>query len=160
MLFALPMQTSSSVHLYMLYYITKNAPLGLVTDGSSERDSSKSHSKWYNYLLHPVLELAICNTRISVAPAAVKSSITVAIVRFSTIELTATQSGSSSAVTVGALMPGVIPSAVFKRVRWTLYWHKMYFCAARLSQCHDSVEGGRIRILTDNTFNSRCNKIY
>lgn len=79
---------------------------------------------------HPVLELAICNTRISVAPTAVSSSITVAIIRFSTIELTATQSASSSAVIVGALMPGVIRVAASKTVRWTLYWHRTYFCAA------------------------------
>lgn len=54
------------------------------------------------------LVFAISRTKISVAPTAVKSSITVAIFFFSTMELTATQPSSSNALIVGARFPGVI----------------------------------------------------
>lgn len=81
---------------------------------------------------HPVLELAMLSTSISVAPQAVNSSITDAMFPFSTIELTATQSGSSNAVMVGALFPGVIFVAVSRPLRAMLYWQRMNFWAARL----------------------------
>lgn len=79
---------------------------------------------------HPVLEFAILSTRISVAPQAVSSSITFAIFSFNTIELTAAHVESSSAVIVGARMPGVIFVAVSRRLRSTLYWQRTYFWAA------------------------------
>ena len=82
---------------------------------------------------HPVLELAISSTNISVAPQAVSSSMTVAMSSFSTIELTATHAGSSRAVMVGARLPGVIFAAVSRPFRATLYWQRMNFCAARYS---------------------------
>lgn len=66
----------------------------------------------------------------SIAPTAVRSSITVAIRFFSTIELTATQASSSSAVMVGALFPGVILVASSSDLRLTLYWQRTNFCAA------------------------------
>lgn len=69
-------------------------------------------------------------TRISVAPTLVRSSMTVAIFFFSTIELTATQPSSSRAVTVGARLPGVILEAVANSPRGMLYWHRTYFWAA------------------------------
>ena len=80
---------------------------------------------------HPVLELAMLSTNISVAPQAVNSSMTVAMFSFSTIELTATHAGSSRAVMVGARLPGVIFAAVSRPFRATLYWQRMNFCAAR-----------------------------
>jgi hypothetical protein len=52
---------------------------------------------------------------------------TVAMFFFSTMELTATQLGSSRAVTVGARLPGVIVDAVASFSRGMLYWHRMYF---------------------------------
>ena len=70
---------------------------------------------------HPVLEFAISSTRISVAPAAVNSSMTVAICFFSTIALTAAQSGVSNAVTVGARLPGVIRVPIWRSARGMLY---------------------------------------
>lgn len=69
-------------------------------------------------------------TKISVAPTLVNSSITVAICFFSTIELTATQPSSSSAVTVGARLPGVILLAVERLSRGMLYWQRTNFLAA------------------------------
>lgn len=69
-------------------------------------------------------------TRISVAPTSVNSSITTAILFFSTIELTATQPSSSKALMVGALFPGVITVAFASLVRSTLYWQSTNFCAA------------------------------
>ena len=72
-------------------------------------------------LNYPALELAILSTSISVAPQAVKSSITLAIRSFNTIELTAAHAGSSSAVIVGARFPGVILVAISKTVRSMLY---------------------------------------
>ncbi len=66
----------------------------------------------------------------SVAPHAVSSSMTVAMFSFSTIELMATQSGSSRAVMVGARFPGVILVAVSRPVRAMLYWQRMNFWAA------------------------------
>ena len=79
---------------------------------------------------HPALEFAILSTRISVAPQAVSSSITLAIFSFNTIELIAAHLGSSSAVIVGARLPGVIFVAVSRRLRSTLYWQRTYFWAA------------------------------
>ena len=76
---------------------------------------------------HFVLEFAIFSTKISVA--LVSWSITMAIVFFSTIELMATQSASSSAVIVGARLPGVIVAALVRRERGILYWQRTYFCA-------------------------------
>jgi len=76
---------------------------------------------------HPALVFAILSTRISVAPTAVSSSITVAIFFFSTIELTATQPSSSSALMVGARLPGVILVAFVSVSRLTLYWQRTYF---------------------------------
>ena len=55
---------------------------------------------------------------------------TVAILSFNTIELTATHSGSSKAVMVGARLPGVIFAAVSRAFRAMLYWQRMNFCAA------------------------------
>src|ERR1700757_4277976 len=78
---------------------------------------------------HPVLVLAISSTKISVAPTPVRSSITVSMIFFSTIELTATQSDSSKAVIVGARFPGVILVACFSTDLGTLYWQRMYFWA-------------------------------
>ena len=79
---------------------------------------------------HPVLELAILSTNTSVAPQAVSSSIALAILSFSTIELTAAHSGSSSAWIVGARFPGVIFVAFSRRRRGMLYMQRTYFCAA------------------------------
>ena len=79
---------------------------------------------------HPVLELAILSTNTSVAPQAVSSSIALAILSFSTIELTAAHSGSSSAWIVGARFPGVILEAFSRRRRGMLYMQRTYFCAA------------------------------
>ena len=73
-------------------------------------------------------------TRISVAPTASKSSMTVAMLFFSTIALTATHPGSSRAVTVGARFPGVILQAVPSVSRGMLYWQRTYFFAAAQSQ--------------------------
>lgn len=69
-------------------------------------------------------------TRMSEAPTAVSWSMTVAMAFFSTIELTATQPSSSSAVTVGARLPGVIFVAAGSFSRWMLYWQRTYFWAA------------------------------
>lgn len=66
----------------------------------------------------------------SVAPTSVNSSITLAIRSFSTIELTATHAGSSSAVMVGARLPGVIFVAASRIERSMLYWQRTYLCAA------------------------------
>ena len=77
-----------------------------------------------------VLEFSIPNTKISVAPTAVNSSMTVAINFFSTIELTATHPLSSSGVTVGARLPGVILHAACRIERGTLYSQSTYFFAA------------------------------
>ena len=66
------------------------------------------------------LELAMFPTKISSAPQLARSSITVAIFTFSTMTFTATQSGSSSAVTVGARLPGVILVAVGRSFRGML----------------------------------------
>jgi hypothetical protein len=77
------------------------------------------------------LVFEISSTKISCAPASVNSSITVAILFFSTIELTATQDPSpSNALTVGALFPGVIFVAAVSFVRSMLYWQRTCFCAA------------------------------
>lgn len=70
------------------------------------------------------------NTNISVAPQAVSSSMTVAMLSFSTMALTATHSGSSRAVMEGALLPGVILVAVLRPDRAMLYWQRMNFWAA------------------------------
>ena len=80
---------------------------------------------------HPVLELAMLKTRISIAPTAVNSSMTFAMRLFSTIELTATQPSSSSAVIVAARLPGVISVAFSRSERRTLYWQRTYFWAAK-----------------------------
>lgn len=80
--------------------------------------------------VHPVLEFAMFSTSISVAPTLVNSSILFAICFFSTMELTATQSWSSSVVIVGARLPGVIFVAVSRSARGTLYWQRTYFWAA------------------------------
>ena len=77
-----------------------------------------------------VREFDIARQRISVAPTSVSSSITPATFDFSTIEDMATQSVSSSAVTVGARLPGVICEALGRRERGMLYWQSMYFLAA------------------------------
>jgi hypothetical protein len=77
---------------------------------------------------HLVFEIA--STKISVAPTSVNASMTVAICFFSTIELTATQPSSSSALIVGARLPGVIFVASGSLARWTLYWQSTYFWAA------------------------------
>lgn len=66
-------------------------------------------------------ELAMSKTRISVAPQSDNSSITVAILFFSTMLLTASQSALSNAVMVGARLPGVILVAVGMRWRGMLY---------------------------------------
>jgi hypothetical protein len=79
---------------------------------------------------HPVRELAMFNTKISVAPTEVSSSITVAIFFFSTMELMATQPASSRVVTVGARLPGVIFDAVASFSRGMLYWQRTYLWAA------------------------------
>ena len=71
--------------------------------------------------IYPVLVFTIFKTKISVAPTAVSSSITVAIFFFSTIQLTATHSASSRDVIVGARLPGVIFVAFGRSVRGTLY---------------------------------------
>ena len=71
----------------------------------------------------------------SVAPTAVKSSMTVAIRFFSTMLLTATQSASSRAVMVGARFPGVILVAVWRRERGMLYWQRMKDWAAEKMRC-------------------------
>ncbi len=106
---------------------------------------------------HPVLELAILSTKISVAPQAVSSSITDAMVSFGTIELIATHSGSSKAVMVGARFPGVIFVAISNPLRAMLYWQSMNFCAAingELSGCERGEAG-----LTDDPVYSRCNHV-
>ena len=107
---------------------------------------------------HPVLELAILSTNMSVAPQAVSSSMTVAMFSFSTIELTATHAGSSRAVMVGARLPGVIFAAVSRPFRATLYWHRINFCAAKygceLNDVRDEREG-----LTDDATYSGCNHV-
>ena len=82
------------------------------------------------YISHGHLALAISRIRISIAPTAVNSSITVAIRFFSTIELTATQASSSSAVMVGARLPGVYLVASSSNLRSTLYWQRTNFWAA------------------------------
>ena len=79
---------------------------------------------------HPVLELAILSTNTSVAPQAVSSSIALAILSFSTIELTDAHSGSSSAWIVGARFPGVIFVAFSSRRRGMLYMQRTCFWAA------------------------------
>jgi len=91
------------------------------------------------YPSHQVLELVIGNTKISVAPATVRSSITLAMLSFSTIELIATQVGSSSAVIVGARLPGVMAVAPSRKERSMLYWQRTYFCAP--FQCVSKVHG-------------------
>lgn len=77
-----------------------------------------------------VLVFWMPKTRMSVAPTFVSSSITIAILFFSTMEDTATHPSSSSAVTVGARFPGVILQASDKSGRDMLYWHRTYFLAA------------------------------
>lgn len=77
-----------------------------------------------------VLEFAIPITRISVAPTADRSSMTVATRFFSTMALTATQPSSSRAVMVGARFPGVMAQALDKMLRGMLYWQSTYFLAA------------------------------
>jgi hypothetical protein len=73
---------------------------------------------------------AISNTRISVAPTSVRSSMTVAMRFLSTMELTANHPSSSRDVMVGARWPGVILVARCSRERLTLYWQRTYFWAA------------------------------
>ena len=92
-----------------------------------ERKSGPAQRLQFHY---PVLELAMLSTSISVAPQAVNSSMTDAMFSFGTMELTATHSGSSRAVTVGARFPGVILVAVSRPPRAMLYWQRMNFCAA------------------------------
>lgn len=106
---------------------------------------------------HPVLEFAMFSTNMSVAPQAVSSSITDAIFSFSTIELIATQSGSSRAVIVGARLPGVIFVAISKSFRATLYWQRTNFWAAAYDQLLGTL-GERID-LTYNTAYSGCDHV-
>jgi hypothetical protein len=68
--------------------------------------------------------------RISSAPTLTSWSITSAMMDLSTIELTATHSGSSRGDIVGARRPGVIAVAEESVARRTLYWHTMYLRAA------------------------------
>lgn len=70
------------------------------------------------------------STRMSVAPRADNSSIAGAIVFFSTMALTATHPSASSAVTVGAIRPGVTLAAAARLMRATLYWQRTYCFAA------------------------------
>ena len=81
---------------------------------------SHSYSHSSTAPLH-YLALAISKVKISTAPTAVNSSMTVAIRFFSTIELTATHASSSRAVMVGARLPGVILVASSRRRREMLY---------------------------------------
>lgn len=74
-----------------------------------------------------LLEFSIFSTRISFAPQAVNSSITVAMRFDSTMALTATQPAFSSVVIVGAVVPGVILVAVSSSERSMLYWQRTYF---------------------------------
>jgi hypothetical protein len=103
------------------------------------------------------LVFAISRTKMSVAPTAVSSSITMAICFFSTIELTATQPSSSNALIVGARFPGVILVALERLVRRTLYWQRTYLCAAvkgeRVNRCQE-------RVHTDDSKYSRGDQIY
>ena len=75
-------------------------------------------------------EFCIPKTRISVAPAAASSSITLAISFFGTIELIAQAFSSSSEDTVGALFPGVMLLTCSREERAMLYWQRTYFCAS------------------------------
>lgn len=133
--------------LRMLYRSTLQDVFGssdLRTPDLIRQKPCKCYRVLCNLSLQPVLEFAISSTSMSVAPTPVKSSITVAIVLFSTIELTATQSAASSAVIVGARLPGVIFVAVWRSDLWTLYWHRTYFCAADgYNQCQDFLHQGK-----------------
>lgn len=73
------------------------------------------------------------NTMTSCAPATTNLSITTAISFFNTMALTATHPSSSSAVVVGARIPGVILVASASFVRGKLYWHNTLRFAAVLS---------------------------
>lgn len=125
---------------------------------------------------HLVLVFCRLMTRISSAPHATNSSMTVAIRFDSTIALTATQSVFSSAVMVGAVLPGVILVAVSRSVRATLYWQRTYFWAAAAERwssqyvrlvAESLVAGGRVSLkkhgkgdnLTDNTSDAGGNKV-
>lgn len=89
-----------------------------------------AHPPTPKFFIHRLLEFSISITKISVAPHANKSSMTVAIRSTSTMALTAIQSLSYSAVMVGARLPGVMVVAVWRSGRGMLYWHRTYFCAA------------------------------
>jgi len=67
---------------------------------------------------------------ISSAPISTSSSMMFAILSFSTILLTATQSFDSKGLIVGAFLPGVILVASDRLVRQMLYWQTTYFLAA------------------------------
>lgn len=69
-------------------------------------------------------------TKISHAPASVNLSIAIAICFLCTITEIATQPLSSSEVTVGARLPGVICFAISSFERSMLYWQRTYFWAA------------------------------
>ncbi len=77
-----------------------------------------------------VREFNMPKTRISVAPTPVNSSMTFATSTLGTMELTATHSASSNAVTVGARLPGVMSSAAANLDLGTLYWQRTYFFAS------------------------------
>jgi len=89
--------------------------------------SNQAHDIYQGIHFQPALVFAIFSTRISVAPTDVRSSITVAISFFSTIELTATHPSSSNALIVGARFPGVILVATARLSLLTLYWQRTYF---------------------------------
>jgi hypothetical protein len=81
----------------------------------SFRSNFSNHPNKKSYLV-----LSIFVTIISVAPMALKSSITLAMFFLSTIACTATQSSSSKLLTVGARLPGVILEALARFLRSTL----------------------------------------
>ena len=80
-----------------------------------------------------------------------------AMFSFSTIELMATHSGSSRAVTVGARFPGVIFAAISRSFRAMLYWQRMYFCAATYGKLN--CPGREKESLTYNPFYSGRNQV-
>lgn len=81
-------------------------------------------------------------TRISHAPASVNLSMATAICLRCTMTLMATQPLSSSEVTVGARLPGVICLAMSSLERSMLYVQRTYFWAAKTVVSGGSLERG------------------
>jgi len=96
-------------------------------------------TKLTNQRTNLVLEFSIFVTRISSAPTNSNLSIVSAIILLSTITLTATHPSSSSGLTEGALLPGVILLAASSFERSILYVHSTNFCAVITPRIREAI---------------------